>query len=520
MLWVRSLDSPVAKPLAGTEGGYQAFWSPDSRALGFFANAKLKILALSTGDVTDAANVGGSAGGSWSRQGTLLFVPELSKGLYQVAASGGIPLSVLKPDFSRYIHFVNPKFLPDGKHFLYQAYSNAPDIGGMYVASLDGKENRLLLKGIGSATYASGFLLYVRGTTLMAQAFDPERGQLVGDPTPLAERVPSDSYASGLFDVSENGVLIYQARTSREGPRLTWLDGNGKEVGPKGEGIYEFQRFSPDGAKLALGAKDLWVDDLTTGVRMRLTKDPESEKGYPVWSPDGKQLLFAVISGKAQLGIYQKNSNGVGQEQLLLPAENSDPLIWPTSWSPDGRFILFVRGHHYSPERCSLWVLPLDGDRRPRVLVSAYEGQFSPDGRWVAYGSIESGSRQIYVVPFEGSKVMKTGPTSGASPDDKLQISSGGGGEGAYPVWRKNGKEIFYLAPGGMMAVEVEVSGDHFKARKPRHLFEAQLPADFIGSFDVTADGSRFVMIIQKKVSNPNAPLTLVVNWTALLGRH
>src|SRR5262249_59047251 len=168
------------------------------------------------------------------------------------------------------------------------------------------KENRLLLKDIGSATYASGFLLYVRGslglgTTLVAQAFDPERGQLKGDPIPLANRVSADWYAAGLFDVSENGVLIYQARTSREEARLTWLDGTGKEVEPKGKGVYEFQRFSPDGAKLALGAKDLWVDDLARNIHMRLTTDPESEKGYPVWSPDGKQLLFAAISGKAQL---------------------------------------------------------------------------------------------------------------------------------------------------------------------------------------------------------------------------
>ena len=515
MLWVRSLDSPVAKPLAGTEQGYQPFWSPDSRALGFFANEKLKTLELSTGDVdvvTTNVSVGGGAGGSWSRQGTLLFVPELGKGLYQVAASGGNPVNVFKPDFIKYIHFVNPKFLPDGKHFLYSAYAPDP-FGGLYFASLDGKENRLLLKGIGHGIYASGSLLYVRGTTLVAQAFDPERGQLKGDPYPIAERVPQDGYAAGLFDVSENGMLIYHARTSRGEAQLTWFDRTGKEldVGEK-RGSFYCVRLSPDGGKLASSASDLWIDDLARGVHMRLTNDPETGKGYLVWSPDGSRLLFAVVAGKARRGIYQKNSNGVGDEELLLPEESSDPHVWPTSWSPDGKFILFVRGHEYSPERCSLWILPLQGDPIPHLLVKASGGQFSPDGRWVAYDSTESGKSEIYVVPFDANKVLKAGPGAGTNFDAKLQISSGGGWDAK---WRRDGREIFYFGQGGMMVVEVEGRRDHFEARKPQLLFKAQLPPDF-ASFDVTPDGKRFVVTTQK-VSNTNAPLTLVQNWTALL---
>jgi serine/threonine protein kinase len=519
MLWVRSLDSPLAKPLAGTEGGYQPFWSPDSRSLGFFANAKLKTLELSTGDVAEVTNVSviGCAGASWSRQGTLLFVPELGKGLYQVAVSGGNPVSVLKPDFIKYIHFVNPKFLPDGKHFLYSAYAPSP-FGGLYFASLDGKENRLLLKDIGSATYASGFLLYVRSTALLAQAFDPERGQLRGDPHPLAEKVPSDGYAAGLFDVSENGVLIYQAGTSRGEAQLTWFDRTGKEldVGEK-QGLFYCVRLSPDGAKLALSASDLWVDDLARGVHMRLTNDPEIGKGSPVWSPDGSRLLFAITGGKARRGIYQKHSNGVGDEALLLPEESSDPHVWPTSWSPDGRFILFVRGMEYSPERCSLWVLPLAGDRKPHLFVQkAWDAQFSPDGRWLAYSSVESGKDEVYVVPFDAPEVLNSDQGAVTNPSGKWLISGGGG---SYAKWRGDGKEIFYLTAGSqssqMMTVEVDGKGDRFAAKKPRFLFNAQLPPDF-ASFDVTPDGKRFVVTTQK-VSNTNAPLTLVENWTALL---
>ena len=514
MLWVRSLDSQLAKPLAGTEGGEQAFWSPDSQALGFFANAKLKILELSTEGVRDVP-VGGGAGGSWNRQGTLLFIPELSKGLYQVAVSGGTPVPIFKPDFSKFIHFVNPKFLPDGNHFLYSAYASVPEIGGLYVAALDGTENRLLLKNIGSATYASGFLLYVRGTTLVAQAFDPVIRQLTRDPTPLAEQVPADSHASGLFDVSENGVLIYRAGASRGEPQLTWFDQAGNELKIGEEGDFEFQRLSPDGRKLALAGWDIWVEELANGLRMRLTNDPETEKGYPVWSPDGKRLLFAVLAGKTRRGIYLKNSNRVGQEELLLAAENSDPLTWPTSFSPDGRFILFVRGHYFSPEQCSLWVLPLEGDRRPRFFVhNSGDGQFSPDGRWLAYSSIESGVLQVYVVPFDASQLLKRGPGIDTFSSAKCQISTNGG---SYPIWRRDGREIFYLGQDGMVAAEVDGRGGRFEAGKSQLLFKTQLPPDYVESFDVTPDGKRFVLTTQK-ASNANAPFTVVVNWKDLLG--
>jgi serine/threonine protein kinase len=508
MLWVRSLDSQLAKPLAGTEGGAEVFWSPDSRSLGFFANGKLKILELSTEEVTNVSD-GGSSGASWSRLGTLLFT-ELKKGIHQVAASGGMPVSILKPDFSKIIHFVNPKFLPDGKHFLYGAYTSDPSLGGIYVASLDGKENRLLLKGIGSATYASGFLLYVRGTTLVAQAFDPESRQLTGDPTPLAERVTADYYAHGLFDVSENGVLIYRSGVSWGERQLTWFDRAGHELSVGEKGNFEFQRLSPDGTKLALGQRDLWVEELARGVRMPLTNDPETGKGYPVWSPDGRRLLFAAISGKARLGIYQKNSNGVGEEELLLAAETADPLIWPTSWSPDGKFILFVRGHYWSA--CNLWVLPLYGDRRPRVLGNGDAGHFSPDGRWLAYSSTESGEFQVYVVPFDAARILKESPGTDALAPSRWLV-----GKGGYPIWRRDGREIFYLGQGGIMGVEVEARSEHFEAGKPQLLFKARPPDDYIDSFDVTPDGKRFVLTPQK-INNPKAPFTLVVNWTALLG--
>ena len=240
LLWIRSFDSLAARPLAGTEGGILPFWSANSRRLGFFADGKLKTLELSGGPARVVADAPATGGGSWNREGTLLFVPDYTKGLYQVAASGGAPVLVLELDKSKYQGCAGPKFLPDGKHFLYHAHALDPASSGTYFASLDGKENRLLLKGEEpNATYGSGYLLYLLDKTLMAQAFDPERGQLKGDAHPVAERIASDSYGNGFFDVSENGVLIYQAGDSLREKRITWFDRAGKELSAGERGSYD-----------------------------------------------------------------------------------------------------------------------------------------------------------------------------------------------------------------------------------------------------------------------------------------
>ena len=520
MLWIRSFNSLAAQPLAGTEGGASPFWSANGRALGFFSDGKLKATDLSGGPAIVVADATVNRGGTWNRQGTLLFVPDTTKGLYQVAASGGTPVPVLELDKSKNAFYMWPKFLPDGKHFLYWASAFDPASRGTYFASVDGKENRLLLKArnrSSGATYASGFLLYLRDKVLMAQAFDPGRGQLKADAHPIAQRVASDAYGNGFFDVSENGVLIYQG-DPLEDRRITWFDRGGKELSV-GEGGMRYQnmRLSPDGVKLGFNAGDshgdIWVEELARGVRMRLTNNPGTDYGPPVWSPDGSRILFAALQGKARLGIYQKNSNGTGGQELLLPADTSDPQIWPTSWSSDGRFILFVRGNVWNPIQ-DLWVLPLAGDRKPRFLVqNAFDGQFSPDGRWVAYTSVESGKAQVCVVPFDATTVLNTSPGSLIDVGDKWQISS----EGAIARWRGDGKEIFYYGPGRqLMAAEVEGRNNSFAAGKGQALFRPAAITAGIGQYDVTPDGKRFVMATQK-VSNPNPPLTLVVNWTARL---
>ncbi len=520
MLWVRPLDSTSARLLPGTEGADHPFWSADSRAIGFFAVGKLKTIEASGGPVLVVGDAPGSTGGSWNREGTILFAANLGKGLYLAAGSRVASVPVIELDVSKHSFYSYPHFLPDGKHFLYWAGGADPATGGIYFASLDGKENRILMlvKGgdIGFNMYASGFLLYIHDSTLMAQSFDPERGLLKGDLYPVAERVI-------LFDVSQNGVLVYQQGEWGEGRRLAWFDRAGKELDVIGDAGPYFQlRFSPEGSKLAfdMGAPngDIWVEELERGVRMRLTNDPETDKGLPVWSPEGRRILYGATSGRGRLGIYQIPSNGVGGEELLLPAESFPQQIWPTSWSPDGKFILYSRGSLDTLVFAQIWVLPLVGDRRPRLFmqtpVASYDGQFSPDGRWVAYSSKESGREEVYVVPFDAAKVLITNPGSAnANTEGKWQISANGG---SFPRWRRDSKEIFYLAPGGqMMAVEVAEKGNSLEVRKPVLLFKAA--ASFsLAPYDVAPDGKRF--IINTKSRNDNTPLTLVVNWMARLG--
>jgi Tol biopolymer transport system component len=301
---------------------------------------------------------------------------------------------------------------------------------------------------------------------------------------------------------------------------LTWVDRNGKNLGVTGEvGDYYDLRISPDGQKLATLAQypaggpsgEIWVDELARGVRMRITIDPETDHGIPVWSPDGSRIVFGALNGKARKGIYQKPSNGAGAEELLLQSEKQDTQIWPTSWSRDGRFILYTRGT-INLSQADIWALPLVGDRKPRLFVqapaAAYDGQFSPDGRWVAYTSRESGRDEVYVVPFDAARVLNTGSGSARAGGGKWQISASGG---RCPRWRRDGKEIFYLSlTSQMMAEEVEEKGNSIVVRTARALFRSALPGSF-APYDVAPDGKKFVI---NAISEGNSPLTLMVNWT------
>ena len=324
--------------------------------------------------------------------------------------------------------------------------------------SLDGKEKRLLVRGDTVGIYASGFLLYLREGALIAQPFDPAQGQQKGPSHSVVEQVATGG-AMGMFDASENGILIYLTGSVASTKRLTWFDRAGKTWAP----WVSLQTISTCGSRrtgmLAANAgypagspnSEIWVEELARAVRMRLTIDPDTDHGIPVWSPDGRKITFGALQGKARVGIYQKPSNGGSDEELILASENSNVQIWPTSWSRDGKFILFTQGN-VSLAQADIWVLVLGGKQMPRLFLKApapaSDGQFAPDGRWVAYTSRESGRDEVYVVPFDAAKVLN--PVSGAASASggKWQVSASGG---RIPRWRKDGKEIFYLSPSNQL---------------------------------------------------------------------
>lgn len=362
-------------------------------------------------------------------------------------------------------------------------------------------------------------MLYLQEGTLIARAFDPEKGQLKGNPPHrVADHIALSKFHNS-FDASENGILIYRTSSEADEKRLTWFDRTGKSLGVTGGvGDYFDLRLSPDGRKLVSNAgspnSEIWVDDLIRAVRTRVTIDPHTDHGEPVWSPDGDRIVFAMGERKTGWGIYQKYSNGAGNEELLLA--DSQRALWPTSWSADGRFILYSHDQGSQQENIEIWILPLGADRKPRPLVQApgraYDGQFSPDGRWVAYTSEESGRGEIYVAPFEENRTLQSG--TGPAGAGRWQVSANGG---RSPRWRRDSKEVFYLAPTNqMMAAEVERKGSSLVVQPAQSLFRCT-PVPSVPSsapYDVSADGKKFVI---NSFSDDNSPLVLLVNWTANL---
>jgi len=516
-LWVRSLDGSPPMRIPGTEEAGAAFWSPDSRRIGFGQHGNLMTVDASGGTPTTLTE-GLRGAATWSSSGSILFPG--ADGIYEISASGGNPRLVLAKSASKYSQIFSPTSLPDGEHFLYQA-ANTGFQGDLFWASLDGKESHLLLQGSGRAVYTSGYLLYVRGTSLVAQPFDPQTGQLSGTARPVVDQVQQGAFTS-LFDVSQNGVLIYEPATRAPvETQLAWYDRTGKRLAPIGApGIYPDLRLSPDARRLAasVGApkSEMWVHDLDRGVPMRLTFDPETDNGIPVWSPDGRTLLYSTLRGsKAGVGIFRKASNGSGSQELVLLSDRPEREAWVTDWSRDGRFLLFCRGGMANNSAADIWVLPMTGEKKPvpflHAAATAYDAQFSPNGRWVAYTSQESGRPEIYVVSFDPARMAGSADTA-KPPSGKWQISSE---VGSAPRWRRDGKELFYISGDNtIMAVEVEGNGASFNVGHSQRLFVAPV-APFSAPYDVAPDGQRFVMSAAPEEDEP--PLVLMLNWRARL---
>jgi Tol biopolymer transport system component len=524
-LYVRSLDALTAQPLAETEGAFAPFWSPDSRFIGYFSggtNGALKKIPANGGPPVTLCDFPATAtGASWSRDDVILFTTGNGRGggpIRRVSASGGSSSVVLSPDPAKgEMEYWWPFFLPDGKHFVYLALGQEVQPIGIYAASLGSSERKLLVRGGSNAKYANGYLTFLREQTLMAQAFDVERLDLVGDPMPIAEDVTigGGSGATGAYTISDTGMLAYHTGIG-DRSRLMWFDRTGQLLGSVGdEAHYGDLQLSPDGKRASVslpdptaGTRDIWLVDLTRGLRTRFTFDVADERDS-VWSPDGTRLVFNSRRKQA-FDLYEKASSGVGAEDLLF-ADDVDKI--PVSWSADGRFILYMRNGG-GDTSWDLWVLPLSGEKKPfpfaQTRFAEGPGAFSPDGRWIAYVSNESGQFEIYVAPFPG-------------PGGKVQVSSGI--TGGYPFllmprWRRDGTEIFYRVTSGLMTASVHVTGDALEITAVHPLLQFRgpvVPLRLRAFYDVSGDGQRFLINGIEGSQGSPAPITLVTNWTAAL---
>ncbi len=515
LLWIRPLGALAAQQLAGTEDATYPFWSPDSRFIGYFAQSKLKKIDASGGPPQTICDAPNGRGGTWNRDGVIVFARDNYSPLYRVAASGGVTTPVTKLDDSKLQATHRwPWFLPDGHHFLFRSGTTSSasqkENNGIYLGSLDSSEQRLILRVDTTPAYASGYLLFVRDNTLMAQAFDERKFQLTGDPVPIAEQVQFDfSLSRAAFSVSENGILVSQSGTALADRQLLWYERDGKQAGSVGApALYSQIHFSLDRQRLATaifdlqaGSPDIWIYELSRDVPVRFTFDPDFDAN-PIWSPDSSRVVWNS-SRKGHYDLYQKVSSGAGSDEILL---ESDENKTPTSWSADGRFIAFNSTNIKGNTKNDVWILPMFGDRKPfpflQTQANEISAQFSPDGRWVAYVSDESGTNQVYIAPF---------PAAGG----KWQVSRSGGTE---PLWRGDGKEVFFLSlENKLMAVALNAKDSTLEVANAQPLFDVH-PASSPGyHYDVTSNGKRFLVDTTKEGNS--APLALVVNWTADLKR-
>jgi serine/threonine protein kinase len=506
VLAIRRLDTLETRILPRTENTQTSrFWSPDSRFLGFFADGKLQTIDASGGpphELCDALGAGVS--GTWNRDGTILFASR--GGLFSIPARGGTRTQVTALDAGQHEKWhLAPWFLPDGRHFLFVA--GPPPM--LYVGAMNSTERTRLGSVDSKAQYVKpGYLLFVRQGILLAQAFDPERLATTADPIQVAEGVGHNvGDMTAAFGASDAGVLAYRVGGAGIRQQLIWFDRSGRRIGQVGRlDSYLGLDLSPDASFLAVNRRsatggDIWVFDTTREGSSRLTLDESRQYAAPIWSPDGKGVLYAAHEG--QRGLFQKSARSASNEVLLTLMD--DGSLLPTDWSKDGRVVLFERFDAATGR--DIWMLPLSGERKPRPILNgpAAEGYgtLSPDGRWIAYTSNESGRFEIYVQRFPPTGEHWPVSTTGAT----------------QPRWRGDGKELFFIGMDRkLMAAELRVENNQLKPDVPRPLFDSHVGDNNLGlfatflSYGVTKDGQRFLVSTTPYDVNV---MTVVVNWTA-----
>ncbi|MDH3253328.1 MAG: hypothetical protein OEM41_11085, partial [Ignavibacteria bacterium] len=464
---------------------------------------KLKRIEASGGPALTVCDAPQGRGGSWNREGIIVFAPSNAAGLSKVAAAGGIPVPITTLDSSRQqVNHRWPWFLPDGEHFLYvDQTSNAgqSENDAIFVGSLDSTVHKLVVHAASNMALASGRLLFLRQENLVAQPLNTGTFELEDEAVPIAEQVVYSALRSkGIFSVSENGMLLYQSGAEQES-HLAWFDRQGRKLSNVGDktSLYVGQ-LSADGKKIVLDSfdrqsknTDVWLYDLTRGATTRFTYDQATDV-IPLWSPDDKTIVFSS-DRKGHNDLYRKNANGTGTEEVVW---ESNLNKFATAWSADGKYLsVSVTGDPKT--KWDIWILPMTGDRTPvkflQTEFSEWVGSFSPDSRWIVYMSNESGRYEVYVRSFQGE-------------GGKWQISTSGGDS---PWWSRDGKKIYFAAGARFMEADVNAIGSTFQAGTPRMVFE--LESGQIDFRDITPDGQRILLNVTS--GQTAAPVTLVTHW-------
>ena len=504
-LWLRAFDEPDPRPLEGTEGGRFPFWSPDSRWVAFSADGLLKKIDTRGGPPVLLADQGAGSGGSWSTKGQIVFAPGVFNPMLKVSSDGGATSVAVESDISGQGF---PWFLPDGEHFLFASLGDGRTI--LRVGSLSSTTSEAIGEADSRAIYSEGHLLYLRGTSLVAQPFDVQALRTTGEAVLVAEQVQRfrNGVNVGVFSASTAGLLAYQKGADAAVRQLTWFDRSGDPVGTMGEpGTFWNIELSPDRRSLLASASDtfgnydMWTYDLARGVRERVTTDPARED-VGVWFPDGESVVY----DSTRLGhydLYRKSVNGNGPEELLF-ADDTDKV--PSDVSHDGENLLYFTG---GGSRFQLFLLPLSrSDPGAAIEPVALLGtefnesfaRFSPDDQWIAFQTDESGRQEVYVAPF-------------SRPRDKHQISSKGGG---IPNWRQDGRGIFYQGPDGQLQeAEFRINGDEVEVTSVQPVFTSVGALGGARGYDISADEQR--ALISVPVERTIEPITLVQNWTVKL---
>ena len=511
-IWVREMGSLEGRQLQGTEGATRPFWSPDSRSLAFFSGGKLYKVDTGGGPPIALCDAPRGADGSWSPRGVILFDGSTADSIQSVPASGGVPAGATRIDRkNRETYSAWPQFLPDGRHFLYIAYGSVPTGRILKMGSLGSWDTKTLGPAGSRTEYASGHLLYVRSGALLAQPFDPGALKLTGDPFPVADGIETDAVGSARFSTSTEGTLVYRAGHGGGTNRLVWTDRKGVQIGTVGApGAYAVPALSPDGTQLAVVVNDpsrqlgdIWLWDLARNLGSRFTFETQ-DVDCPVWSPDGARVAYSISRGNTW-DLHVKAAGGEGADSLLFA---SDEEKYAESWSSDGRWLSYMM-RSSAVRRWDIYALPMEGSSRPVPLATTpfleVEPQISPDVKWLAYMSDESGQPEVYAQSFPG-------------PGGKWRISTQGGRD---PAWRGDGKELYYIAPGGkMMAVALE-PGVPPRFSLPRELFDTPLGAPFPtrNRYVVTRDGQRF-LFVAPQTEGQLGPTTVVLDWLGRLKRR